>query len=288
MDAARLRSLLESRSFTVFITALILVNAAILGLETSPAVEEAAGRLLTAADGFILAVFTAEIVLKLVVYRGSFFRSGWNLFDFAIVAVSLIPASGPFSVLRAFRILRVLRLFAVVPQMRRVINALFHAIPGMSSVVGVLLIVFYVAAVLATNLFGESPNEALRVWFGSVGASMYTLFQIMTLESWSMGIVRPTLELYPWAWAFFVPFIIVTSFAVLNLFIGIIVDSMQSAHRQEEAETGVVSAESLEIRRLESKVEDLQGQIAALTALIEQRLPRPETPFERHRRGGTA
>ena len=104
----------------------------------------------------------------------------------------------------------------------------------MVSVVGVLGLIFYVASVLATKLFGTHPDPNMQEWFGSIGASAYTLFQIMTLESWSMGVVRPTMQLFPWAWAFFIPFIIITSFAVLNFFIGIIVDSMQIVQKQEE------------------------------------------------------
>ena len=183
-------------------------------------------------DRTILILFTVEVALKLFAYRFSFFRSGWNVFDFIIVSIAWIPTTGALSVLRALRILRVLRLLSVVPQMRRVITALGHSIPGMASVIGVLCILFYVSAVLTTKLFGGHPDPSMQEWFGSVGASAYTLFQIMTLESWSMGIVRPVMEHYPHSWIFFVPFIIVTSFAVLNLFIGIIVDAMQMAQKE--------------------------------------------------------
>jgi voltage-gated sodium channel len=152
------------------------------------------------------------------------FRDGWNTFDFLIVAIAWLPATGPLAVLRALRIMRVLRLLSVVPQMRAVVGALFHALPGMGSIVAVLSLIFYVASVMATKLFGPGFPDL----FGSIGASMYSLFQVMTLESWSMGIVRPVMEVYPGAWAFFVPFIVITSFSVLNLFIALIVNSMQS------------------------------------------------------------
>ncbi len=156
-------------------------------------------------------------------------NSGWNLFDLVIVGVAWLPSGGALSVLRALRVLRVLRLMSVVPQMRSVIGALLSALPGMGSVVAVLLLVFYVASVMATKLYAE----AFPQWFGSIGESMYSLFQIMTLESWSMGIVRPVMEVYPLAWIFFVPFVVVTSFAVLNLFIALIVNSMQAEHMQD-------------------------------------------------------
>ena len=226
----RARAVVDNPRFSAFISAVIGVNAIALGLETAPTATEIAGPLLKAIDSIALTVFVIEIALKLFAYRLDFFRSGWNLFDFAIVGVALLPSGGAFSVLRALRILRALRLLSVVPQMRAVIQALLSAVPGMGAIVAVLSLIFYIASVMATKLFGaEFPD-----WFGSIGASMYSLFQIMTLESWSMGIVRPVMAIEPWAWAFFVPFIVVTSFAVLNLFIALIVNSMQTLNEEEE------------------------------------------------------
>ena len=230
----KLLNLIESNLFTFGITALILMNAITLGLETDQSITARYGGLLHWIDRIILVLFFIELLLKFYVYRSRFFRSGWNLFDLAIVAIAWVPTSGALTVLRALRILRVLRLISVVPQLRRVVSAIGHSIPGMVSVVGVLGLIFYVASVLATKLFGTYPDPNMQEWFGSIGASAYTLFQIMTLESWSMGVVRPTMELFPWAWSFFIPFIIITSFAVLNFFIGIIVDSMQIVQKQEE------------------------------------------------------
>ena len=221
---AKLRSIVESRGFQFSITAIIVLNAITLGLETSPVVMAAIGPELLLFDAAVLWVFTLEIGAKLWVYRTRFFRDGWNNFDFLIVAIAWLPAAGPLAVLRALRIMRVLRLLSVVPQMRSVIGALFKALPGMGSIVAVLSLIFYVASVMATKLFGEAFPD----WFGSIGASMFSLFQVMTLESWSMGIVRPVMDVYPLAWAFFVPFIVVTTFSVLNLFIALIVNSMQS------------------------------------------------------------
>jgi voltage-gated sodium channel len=206
--------------------------------------------------------------LRLWAYRARFFRGGWNVFDFVIVAIAWLPTTGAFSVLRALRVLRVLRLLSVVPQMRSVVGALLNALPGMGSIVAVLLLVFYVSAVMATQLFGAAFPD----WFGSVGASMYSLFQIMTLESWSMGIVRPLMEVYPLAWLFFVPFVIVTSFAVLNLFIALIVNSMQSVHEQDRQET----ARSEEIAHderahLMEAVQALRGDVQRLQRALEER-----------------
>lgn len=245
----------ESKGFQHFLIALILFNAITLGLETSDFGKENSD-ILQIIDTTILVIFTLELLLKLIVYRMSFFRSGWNWFDFIIVAISWVPTSGALSVLRAFRILRVLRLLSVVPQMRRVIGALMHSLPGMASVVGVLSIIFYVSAVLATKIFGSHSDANMQEWFGSIGASAYTLFQVMTLESWSMGIVRPTMELYPLSWVFFVPFIIITSFAVLNLFIGIIVDAMQVMHEEEEKPKQTIATKE-DMLILETKIDEL-------------------------------
>ena len=254
-----LRDFVESRLFNSTITAVIVINAVVLGLETSERAMAAVGPLLLAIDAAALWIFTVEIALKIWVYRARFFRSGWNLFDLTIVASSWIPATGPMSVLRALRIMRVLRLVSVVPQMRSVVGALFRALPGMGSIVAVLMLVFYIAAVMATKLFGDAFPE----WFGRIGTSMYSLFQIMTLESWSMGIVRPVMAQYPHAWAFFIPFIVVTTFTVLNLFIALIVNSMQSLQEQTKehlrAEAVVAQDErELLLRRIETLTDEVR------------------------------
>ena len=212
-----------------FIVAVIIFNAVILGMETSQSIMDAAGPLIIALDRICLSIFVLELAAKLFAQRLQFFRNGWNIFDFVIVGVSLIPGNDGLSVLRALRILRVLRVISVVPSLRRVVEGFVTALPGMGSVFLLMGIVFYIAAVMAPKLFGDAFPE----WFGTLGRSGYSLFQIMTLESWSMGIVRPVMEIYPYAWVFFVPFIMVTTFAVVNLLVGLIVNSMQDAHAEE-------------------------------------------------------
>ncbi len=211
------------------IIGVIIFNAIILSMETSPTLMAAAGGLIVTLDRICLGIFIVEIGLKLFAHRIRFFKSGWNLFDFAIIGIALVPAGQGLSVLRALRILRVLRVISAAPRLRRVVEGFVTALPGMGSVFLLMGIIFYIGAVMATKLFAHSFPE----WFGSIGASLYTLFQIMTLESWSMGIVRPVLEVYPYAWLFFVPFIMVTTFAVVNLLVGLIVNSMQDAHAEE-------------------------------------------------------
>jgi len=221
----RAMALVESAGFERFIITVIVINAIGLGVETSPGAMAVVGGLVQWLDTIALTIFVIELAIKFFAYRLAFFKSGWNIFDLAIVSVALVPAGAQFSVLRALRILRALRLVSVVPSMRKVIVGLFSAIPSIGTVIVMLLLLFYISAVMATKLFGEAFPD----WFGNLGASLYSLFQIMTLESWSMGIVRPVMEEFPYAWAFFVPFILLTSFIVLNLFIGVIVNAMAEA-----------------------------------------------------------
>ncbi|GFE49328.1 hypothetical protein So717_10810 [Roseobacter cerasinus] len=220
---------LDQTWVTNMVMAVIVFNAVILGLETSPEIMATAGPLIVTLDTVCLGFFIAELLLKIFARGGRFFKSGWNLFDFAIVTAALIPGSQTMSVLRALRILRVLRVISVAPRLRRVVEGFVTALPGMASVFLLMAIIFYIGAVIATKLFAASFPD----WFGSLPLSGYTLFQIMTLESWSMGIVRPVMEVYPYAWAFFVPFIMITTFAVVNLLVGLIVNSMQDAHQEE-------------------------------------------------------
>ncbi len=211
------------------IIGVILFNAVLLGMETSGTIMGAVGPVIIALDTLCLSIFVIELTLKFHAQRGQFWRSGWNIFDFLIVGISLMPGAQTFSVLRALRILRLLRVVSVSPNLRRVVEGFIKALPGMGSVFLLMGMLFYIGAVMATKLFQDSFPE----WFGDLGNSAYSLFQIMTLESWSMGIVRPVMEIYPYAWAFFVPFIMVTTFAVVNLLVGLIVNSMQDAHAEE-------------------------------------------------------
>ena len=243
----RLSTFLDRNDAQSAIIAVIVFNAIILGLETSQTAMANAGTLIKSLDTLCLTIFTIEIAVKLFARGPAFFKNGWNLFDTAVVAISYIPAGAGLSVLRALRILRVLRLLSSVPRLRRVVEGFVSAVPGMASVFVLMALIFYIGSVIATKLFAQ----AFPAWFGDIGLSAYSLFQIMTLESWSMGIVRPVMEVYPYAWTFFVPFIMVTTFAVVNLLVGLIVNSMQDAHSEEEnAATDAYRDEML--RRLEA------------------------------------
>ncbi|MBM3606167.1 MAG: ion transporter [Alphaproteobacteria bacterium] len=258
----RIDGFVHGRAAQGFITVVILFNALILGLETSHRIMAAIGPLILFLDALCLSIFVVEIGLKLYARGLRFFRDGWNVFDFAVVGIALMPATQGLSVLRALRILRLLRIVSVTPRLRRVVEGFLSALPGMASVFLLMGIIFYIFAVMATKLFAGAFPE----WFGDLGNSAYSLFQIMTLESWSMGIVRPVMEVFPQAWLFFVPFILVTTFAVMNLVVGLIVNSMQEAHQEEET----------------AATEAYRDEVLARLAAIEERLAAREhaTPGE--------
>jgi voltage-gated sodium channel len=253
---------IESKTVQHFVVGVILLNSVILGLETSAGMMERAGAILRLLDTLCLGVFIVELAVKLYAYRFLFWRNGWNIFDFLVVGVALVPGAGPWAVLRSLRVLRILRLLTVIPAMRKVVAAFLHAIPGLMGVIAVMAIFFYTAGVLATNLFGDTHPQ----WFGSLGASLFSLFQIMTLESWSMGIVRPVMETHSWAWAFFVPFIIIATFTILNLFIGIIVSTMQ--------ELASVPDPNIPQADLARTLERMEKDLATVRQSVEKSAPR--------------
>ena len=259
--AARLT---QSPLFQRTVTALILLNAVTLGLETSAAVTERAGAALQMLDRALLWIFTAELAIRIYAFRGRFFRDPWGVFDLLVVGIAWLPATDALSVLRALRVLRVLRLVSVVPSLRVVVEAMLAALPGMGSIVALMLLIFYVAAVMATKLYGGVAPEK----FGNLGASFFTLFQLMTLEDWADGIVNPVLEQRPWAGLFFFPFILVATFVVLNLFIGVIVESIQSLREEREA-AGMAEAREeahADAAVLLREVRALREELAALRA----------------------
>ncbi|AXX87669.1 ion transporter [Malaciobacter marinus] len=242
---------ISSKKFQNFIATLIVINGIILGLATSKQIVQEYSSILTFLDNTIIAIFTIEIILRIYVHRLSFFKDPWSLFDFFVVAISLVPANEGLSILRVLRVLRLFRLLTVIPQMRTIIAALLGVIPGIASVSMVLLLFFYVFAIMATNLYGASFPQ----WFGTLGESMYTLFQVMTLESWSMGIARPIMELYPYAWVFFVIYILIVTFVMVNLFIGLIVDAIFTIKGEQKEEK---SKELQEIELLKEQVQELK------------------------------
>jgi voltage-gated sodium channel len=255
MPPLNLKTLVEAPWFTRTIMMLIVINAVILGMETYPGIMAEYGVALKAIDHAILWVFVAELCLRLTAYRLRFFRDPWSLFDTAVVAIAFMPANEAFSVLRAARVLCVLRLISIFPRLRRVIEGLIGAIPGIGSIGAILVIVYYVFAVMATKLYGAAYPD----WFGSLHGSFFTLFQIMTLEGWA-DIVREIMKTHPQAWIFFVIYILSATFTVLNLFIAVIVDAMQRQHQAEEQEEqDAIKRIEADLMRLHQKIDTLSG-----------------------------
>lgn len=263
----------EARSFHHAIMAVIVVNAVTLGLETTTSLGERVHSLLHVLDRAALAIFVVELLAKVYVYRLGFFRSAWNVFDLLVVSVALVPAAGAFSVLRALRVLRVLRLISGIESMRRVVATLLAAIPGAASIVGLLALVIYVSAVMSTNLFGERTPQH----FGDLGQSLWTLFQTLTGEAWP-DIANEVMAEYPMAWIFFLIFILISTFVVLNLFLAVIVGAMESVKDAEDADMEAALEETE--ADIKAELAGLRQEIRALRSLLEAR---PGADGDRHR-----
>ncbi|MEA1879025.1 MAG: ion transporter [Campylobacterota bacterium] len=257
-----IKTLIESTYFQNFIIGLIILNGITMGLETSKSISQTYGSLIELFDVFVITVFTIEILLRIFVHRVSFFKDSWSIFDFIIVAISLVPSGAGFEILRILRVLRLFRLITVVPQMRKIVSALLGVIPGMLSIAALMALIFYVFSIMAVNLYGEDFPQ----WFGTLGESFYTLFQVMTLESWSMGIVRPIMEIYPNAWAFFIPFVFIATFVMINLIVAIVVDAMAAINNEEEDH--IMEQAEVNEAKLENEIASLRSDVKELKALL--------------------
>ena len=260
MARSRVKELVEAKWFSHSVLGLIILNAIVLGFEaTIPPgqVEDS----LVGIDRVMLWIFVTELALRIFAHGKRFFMDPWSLFDFLVISISLVPATGPLQALRALRILRALRVVDAVPSMRRVVNGLIAAVPGMGSVGALLVLVMYVSAVIATELFkGAAPQH-----FGDLGTTLFSLFQVMTGEAWPdiAADVMEDPDGMPGAWIFFVLFILIVSFAVLNLFIAVIVSGMESLEEdlqehdkeQDELDAAVVA----ELRAIRAELAELRG-----------------------------
>lgn len=264
----KLNVFFESKVFQTSISVVILVNSFLIGLETSETVVTNYGEIIDLFDLIILVLFTVEIILKLFVYRFSFFKSGWNIFDFAVIAVSLVPAAGSFSVFRALRIVRTLRLLKSIPKLRLIIESLVKSIPSIGWIVVLLSIVFYVYAVIGVNLFGQQYPE----YFGNLFKATFTLFQIMTLESWSSAIARPIMDGVPFTGIYFITFILIATYTTLNIFIAIVVNTMNevSLENLQEEEQHIKDFVSEENRKLQKELRDIKKQLSELSRIKEE------------------
>ncbi|MEA3499073.1 MAG: ion transporter [Campylobacterota bacterium] len=258
----KIEQFIQTNYFQNFIIGLIIINGITMGLETSKSVMADYGTILHMFDKFVITIFTIEIILRIYVHRVSFFKDGWSIFDFLIVAVSLVPTSAGFEILRILRVLRLLRLITVVPQMKKIVMALVQVIPGMASIGALLSLLFYIFAIMATQLYGE----AFPQWFGTLGETFYTLFQVMTLESWSMGIARPVMEVYPLSWIFFITFVLIATFIMINLIIAVVVDAMGELNNEEES--NIIEEVHTSEDHTKVELEKLRTQIGELKELI--------------------
>ena len=259
---ARVRAFVDAPTFQWFIIGVIVVNSIVLGLETSPRLIDAFPWL-SALGWITVAIFVVEITLRIYAHGRDFFRDPWSLFDLVVVAVALIPASGTLSVLRILRVLRVLRLLSAVRSMRRVVAALAATIPGMISIGALLVMLIYIAGVMSTQMFSSTDPEN----FGDLPTSLLSMFQVMTGDDWAK-VISPVTDEHPAAWGFFITYILISTYIVLNLFIAVAVEALEKQH--EESEDEIVD----ELEQSESEVlaaiESLKSEVASLRTEIEQ------------------
>lgn len=262
----KIQKIVESTAFNNFILFVIILNSIILGLLTDAKICSLCGNILHILCSICVVIFSVEIFMKLYVYKKSFFKDGWNNFDFILVAMSWVPTGGAFSSFRAFRVLRALRTLRLVTRLEKlriIVQAIIESIPNVGWASVLLLLLFYIFSIMGTTMFAEAFPE----FFGSIGKSMYSLFQIMTLESWSMGIARPVISQFPLAWIYFVSFILVSSFIVMNVIVGIVVNAIaelsERAKREKEKASMKVQTD------IETELKKLKMQIAVVENLLE-------------------
>ncbi len=223
--------LTKARAFEFGIIGLIIANGVLLGLETSPRILDHAGDWLHFGERFILWVFVAEAALKIFAVSPKvdrYFRDGWNLFDFTIVVLAFIPAVGTFAIVgRLARLARILRLVSALPELRLIVTTMVRSIPGMLNIVVLISIVAYIYAIIGYQMFHEHDPEHWR----NLGISLLSLFRVITLEDWT-DIMYTAMELHPWAWLYFVSFVVLASFVVINLFIAVVINNLNNVKEE--------------------------------------------------------
>ena len=260
------RRIVNSGVFQAFIIGVIVVNAVLVGLETAPELVEQHRTLFAVLNDVIIVVFVAELAIRLVSYLPRphrFFADGWNVFDFVIVTVSLLPAGGNFAtVARVARLLRVLRIVSVFPELRLIVGTMLRSLSSMTSVILLLSLVVYVYAVLGYHLFGAIDPAH----WGDLGLAVRTLFEVLTLEGW-LELQAVVLPAVPAAWLFFGSYVLLAVFIVVNLFIAVILNNLENVKAEQAAEAleGGSDADLLKL------VEGLRAELGDLEALLRQR-----------------
>lgn len=257
------RRLADSRVFQNLVLAVIVFTAVLAGLETSDAVMARHGATLGALEALVQTVFVLEITIRLLAcwpHLPRFFNNGWNVFDFAVVAASLLPQSGAFAmVARLARLLRVTRLVSAFPELRLIVNTMLKSIPSMGHVLMMLSLLLYVYAVVGIALFREEDAER----WGSLGTALLTLFQMLTLEGW-VEVQAEVLDTYRWAWIYFASFVFLAVFVVVNLFIAVVINNLEAAKLEHRAEA---DRQSQHHGVLEA-IQDLRARLDRLEQLL--------------------
>ncbi len=251
------RRVVADPAFERFIIALIVANGVLLGLETVPEWVARYGFWMHLGNQFVLAVFVVEAVLKITAVAprwGRYFGNGWDLFDFSVVVISLVPGSGQYAMLaRMARLLRVVRLISTVPELRLIVSTLVRSIPSMGHVLMLMGVIFYIYGVAGYHLFHEHDPEHWR----NLGISLLTLFRVVTLEDWT-DVMYKAMELSPYAWIYFVSFVVVGTFVVINLFIAVVLNNLEQAKAERLAELETVPSREELLRELRSTRETLR------------------------------
>ena len=266
MLKGKLKQFIEHDYTNNFILAVIIYNAIVLGLMTYPSICNYIGSFLQVSCFICVIIFTIEMFIKLYVYGIKFFKDGWNNFDFILVAISWIPTGGVFSSFRAFRVLRALRALRLVTRLQKlrlIVQAIIDAIPNVFWACLLLMLIFYIFAIMGTTLYAENYPQ----YFGTIGKTMATLFQMVTLDDWAAGIARPITADNPFGWIYFITFILISSFIVMNVIVGVIVNAIG-----EISEKSKLMKERKNIKSksdLERELNKLRRQIAKVELLIQ-------------------
>ena len=248
----------DSRWFSNLTTIIIIAYASILGFKTLDEVDTHYDFFLKFADYFVTVYFVFELAIKMVAEKKfvNFFKSGWNLFDFIIVLITLLPleSSNYAAIARLMRVFRILRLFTARPELKAIIDMLIKAIPAIIDIVILMFIIFYIYAIIGNFFFEELPSG---LWENFL-VSMLTLFRVLTFEDWT-DVMYEAMEVYPWAWSYFVSFIIFAAFVFFNLFVAVIIGEMQKLQEADMKEE--IHEDSLKLDALLIEMKALREEV---------------------------
>ena len=257
----------SSKIFKNTIVLIILINSIVLGLITSEAIYAKFGELLEFILSACVVIFTVEITLRIIAKGWRFFLNGWNIFDFLLITMALMPETGAAITFRVFRVLRALRMVSSMKKLRHIVSAILVSAPHVFWAAGLEMIIFYIFGIMGQNLF----HEAFPQWFGTLGETVYTLFQVTTLESWSMGIARPVMKVYPWAWMYFVPFVMISSYIVLNVVVGVVVNATSDISEDDNISMrDKIKAKKVTNTEISEQINELKEHILRLEAKLEE------------------